>query len=678
MLPTSRSTYRPDIDGLRALAVLAVVVFHAHGSLMPGGFVGVDVFFVISGFLITGLIAEEIERGSFSFANFYTRRIKRIFPPYIAVAAATLAVSSYLLIPNDYIFYTTSLAASWAFLSNVFFSMLSWGYFGQRTEEFPLLHTWSLSVEEQFYFIFPILLILLYRYLRPKLIWALLALGIAFACYSQWKTGEIRSYFLISSRAHELIIGALTYFLQRKYPLSSRALAHLLAAAGLAMVLGSLFLIHSGTPFPGFNSLYPCIGTALLIYAGRQDHFLSPLLKSRPAVFIGLISYSLYLWHWPIFSFLRYRGIELNLPVSLAAVALAFVLSILTWKFIETPIRTNRGIRFKTAFTQIYLAPCVLFMAVGLYSYVTEGAPQRFSSDVRELIASYSFERDLTRSCSIRAEDYRKVTVDYLLDNCAFGNSERPKADVLLMGDSHANHFKPFIEQLSKNAGLKAVFHVQGGCMPTELARFDQQPQGEPSTCEKRNADLLALAGQFKYVVLAGFWSSAAGPAFERELASVVEQVSAAGATPVVFKDNPYYRPDLSRCVLKRKRGWIPADADCSIPYDFVSRTLSATDAAIDSVGKSHPKLVVIDPKRVMCNSEKCLTYIGNTALYKDDNHINAKAAVLLADRYIAGEGNPLGAHAGARLAERRDRPDQWQPQPRLDRTSADALTPAR
>src|SRR3954470_12940694 len=183
------NTYRPDVDGLRAIAVLAVIAFHALPSAVTGGFVGVDVFFVISGFLISGLIAKEMENGSFTFRGFYTRRIKRIFPAYIVVALTTLIVSSLLLIPNEYIFYTTSLAASWAFVSNVFFSMLSWGYFGQRTEEFPLLHTWSLSVEEQFYFVFPILLLLLYRYLRGRIVPALLVLGLAFLAMSEWRTG---------------------------------------------------------------------------------------------------------------------------------------------------------------------------------------------------------------------------------------------------------------------------------------------------------------------------------------------------------------------------------------------------------------------------------------------------------------------------------------------------------
>jgi peptidoglycan/LPS O-acetylase OafA/YrhL len=643
------NSYRPDVDGLRAIAVLAVIAFHALPSAVTGGFVGVDVFFVISGFLISGLIAKEMENGSFTFRGFYTRRIKRIFPAYIVVALTTLIVSSLLLIPNDYIFYTTSLAASWAFVSNVFFSMLSWGYFGQRTEEFPLLHTWSLSVEEQFYFVFPILLLLLYRYMRGRIVPALLLLGMLFLAYSEWRTGQIKSYFLITSRAHELIIGALVYFLSQRLPVGSRSVSNLLALTGAVLVLGSFALLSPGVPFPGINSLYPCLGTALLIYSGRTRHSLTPLLESRLMVWIGLISYPLYLWHWPIFSFLRYRKVELTSGVIVAAVALAFLLAWLTWRMIETPIRRNRAIGFNKAFTQIYLAPAIFFGAVGAWSYFTEGAPQRFPDEIRQLIASYSFERDLTRSCSIRPEDYRKIDTDYLQKNCAFGDLSQQQPQVLLLGDSHAHHFKPFVEELSKNAGLKAVYHVQGGCFPIYLDGVGPQPASlpgpAPHSCQRRNADLLEIAGRFKYVVLAGFWSSEMDANLERRMLVTVEKIVAAGAVPVIFKDNPSYEPDLSRCILYRKRGWISQEANCNIPYDAVLRTQTGPDQMIEHVKARFPKTLVIDPKRVMCNNQECATFIANTALYKDGNHLNAKAAQLLADRYISNEGNPLSAH---------------------------------
>jgi peptidoglycan/LPS O-acetylase OafA/YrhL len=642
MNPTSPQAYRPDIDGLRAIAVLAVVAFHANSSLVSGGFAGVDIFFVISGYLITGLIAKGIAAGNFSFAAFYTRRIKRIFPAYIVVALATLAVSSYLLIPNDYIFYTTSLAASWAFASNIFFSMLSWGYFGQRTEEFPLLHTWSLSVEEQFYFIFPILLIVLYRYFRKHVFAALLFIGIVFLIISELKVNEIKAYFLLTSRAHELVIGALTYFLAQRFPLRSAALSNTLATIGLAMMLASIFLIEKTTPFPGIRSLYPCLGAALVILAGARENAFTPILKSRPFVFVGLISYSLYLWHWPIFSFLRYRRVDITPSVGFAAVALAFVLSVLTWKFIEMPIRQNRAIGFRRAFTQIYLLPAAAFMAIGLYSYVTEGAPQRFSDETRELISSYSFERDLTRSCSIRAEDYHKITLDYLLEHCAFGDERPAQAQVLLMGDSHAHHFKPFVDQLAKAAGLKAVYHVQGTCFPTALQVTDKHPEEGPSSCQQRNTDLLALAGNFRYVVLAGFWASEPWRDLEKEMMHVTAKIISSGATPVIFKDNPFHEPDLSQCILHRTRGWIASDRNCNIPYGFVTESQASVDHIIDKVKAAYPKVVIIDPKKVMCTSSECATYMANVALYKDANHINTKAAALLGKQYLARVGNPF------------------------------------
>lgn len=634
--------YREDIDGLRAVAVLAVIAFHANAQLVPGGFAGVDVFFVISGYLITGLILNALETGTFSFANFYGRRIKRIFPAYIAVSLATLAVSSWLLIPNDYIFYTTSLAASWAFVSNIFFSMLSWGYFGQRTEEFPLLHTWSLSVEEQFYFLFPLVLIGLFRYCRRHMAAVLTIAGIALAMFSQMKTGEIKSYFLLGSRAHELIIGALTFFVLRRYPLLPGLVPAALAVSGMLLVLGSFLFINKELPFPGINSLFPCVGTALLIAGCRGDNMVSATLRAKPLVTIGLLSYSLYLWHWPIFAYLKYRQVEMTLPVGMAAMALAFALAYITWKFIETPSRHNATLGFRPALLRLYALPAALFMGVGLFSYVTEGGPQRFSGDLRALISSYSFERDLTRSCSVRAEDYKEVTLDYLHANCAFGATAPEKASVMLMGDSHAHHFRPFVEQLASNAGLKAVYHVQGGCFPTELQVTDRQPERGPDTCQQRNADLLKLAGRFDYVVLAGFWASEPERELEKELRYVVDAIVAAGATPVIFKDNPFHEPDLSRCILYRKRGWMEAGADCHIPYRVAADAQAEYDAIIERMQEAHPETIIIDPKRVMCNEKECMTYTGHTALYKDANHLNTRASHMLGDWYISRAGNPF------------------------------------
>lgn len=643
MNPQAHSVYRPDIDGLRAIAVLAVMAFHVNSRLMPGGFVGVDIFFVISGFLISGLIFKKLEQGSFTFSDFYTRRIKRLLPAYIVVALFTLAVSSYLLIPNDYIFYTSSLSASWGFASNIFFSLLSWGYFGHRTEEFPLLHTWSLSVEEQFYFIFPILLIFLFRNFRQRIVPILLVAGIIFLAISEMRTGKVGTYFLLPYRAHELILGVLTFFAMRMAPIESRGLATGLAIAGMALVLGSLALINRQLPFPGLNSMFPCLGTALLIYSCERENAINKVLSNRVLVFIGLISYSLYLWHWPILSFLRYRRIELTFWVATAAVALSFVLAYLTWKYVELPIRINKRITFKMAFLRYYAAPAAFFIAVGVYSYFTEGAPQRFSDDMRQLVSSYSFERDLGRACSIRADEYKSVSLEYLVDHCAFGNLKSPRADVLLFGDSHANHFKPFVEFLSKDAKLKSVYHVAGSCTAIDLFENEVGKETQPTVCQRHNADLLEMAGNFRFIVLASFWSYKGQEAlFEARLGRITQKIIEAGAVPVLFKDNPNHETDISQCVLHKKRGWFDADKNCSIPYSYVADAQGSMDQVIDAVKRKYPRAVVIDPKIVMCTDSECATSIENTALYKDGNHINSKAATLLAERYLAARGNPF------------------------------------
>lgn len=646
MISSKSSAYRPEIDGLRAIAVLAVIGFHASSKWVAAGFVGVDIFFVISGYLISGIIFKELERDRFSFTDFYTRRIKRILPAYIVVALFTVIVSTYLLIPNDYIFYTTSLAASWGFAANIFFSMLSWGYFGQRTEEFPLLHTWSLSVEEQFYFIFPILLIILFRYCRKQILPILLAAAVIFVAISESKTGKVGSYFLLPYRAHELIIGVLAFFALKDKPLKSAGISNALAIIGMVLMLGSIFLLKPEVSFPGMNSLYPCLGAALLIYACNTENsgnFIAGILKNRALVFIGLLSYSLYLWHWPIFSFLRYRQIELTFWVGAAAITATGILAFLTWKYVEVPIRSNKSIGFKTAFLKFYAMPAAAFVSIGLYSYMTEGAPQRFSDDSRQLISSYSFERDLTRSCSIRSGEYNGISLAYLVDHCAFGDMGKARAEVLLFGDSHANHFKPFVEDLSKNARLKSVYFVEGSCEAIDLFNGPETAASTPSACQKRNADLLHMAGQFKFVVLASFWSYKGKEAlFEKRLESVVQTIIAAGATPVIFKDNPYYEPDLSQCVLFKKRGWIDAKKNCNIPYSFVRTSQGSMNKVIDAVKVKYAQTVIVDPKEVMCNASECATSMGNTALYKDANHINAKAASLLAERYLLLKGNPF------------------------------------
>lgn len=636
--------YRADIDGLRALAVLAVIVYHLAPAAVPGGFAGVDVFFVISGFLITGIVTRALQRGEFSLAGFYQRRVLRLLPAYIVVSAATLAAASYLLIPDDYLFFTTSLAASWAFASNIFFSLLSWGYFGQRAEQFPLLHTWSLGVEEQFYLLYPLLLMALWRHARRAQAPLLLLLAAAGLALSQWRVEAVGSYFLLPYRAHELLLGALTALLLRRAGQPSPRLAAACGAAGLLLTLGALLLLDRDSPFPGWRTLLPCLGAALLLYGGAAANPVGAALSGRLPVLLGRMSYSLYLWHWPLFSLLRYRHIALEGATAAAALGAVLLLSWLSWRYVELPARRRRGLSLRAGALRYYAAPAAAALAIGLASYASDGVPARFSADARELLASYSFERDLAGACAVRKGEYHGVDAAYLRRHCRFGAPGQPS--VLLYGDSHAHHFKPFVEQLARAAGLGAVYHVEGSCDPLDLA----PPAAPPaSACQRRNAELLGLAAHYRYVVLAGRWQYRGDEAqFASRLRRVLAQVAAAGAIPVLFKDDPSLEQDMSRCVLFRKRGWIAADSNCDLPWAAVEDEQGSMDQVIDALQRQQPALRVVDPKQVMCDRRRCLTAIGNTALYKDNNHLNASASRLLGLRYLAAVGNPLQAPASA------------------------------
>ena len=611
---TSEFAYRSDVDGLRALAVLAVIGFHANSRLLPGGFAGVDIFFVISGFLISSLISKQVADGTFSLRGFYTRRMKRILPAFTLVCLCTSLVCLYLLNVNDLIYFTTSLSACWVFASNIFFALLSAGYFDQRLGLFPLLHTWSLGVEEQFYFVYPLLLALLLRHCRRYLLGIALVAAVGFVLLSQLRSASASTYFLLQYRAHELLIGLIALQATLDYPIKKTAAANVICAAGLALTLGSLYWLNADSGIPGLNSLYPCVGAALVIYSGAQASLIRPLLSNRPIVLVGLLSYSLYLWHWPLFVFLRYRGVNLSAAVTLAAIASTFALSYLSWRFIERPIRANRSLDFQQSVLRLYVAPATLFVGFAVYAYASGGIPQRVSPEVRELMASYAREVDLSRTCSQRAADPVAVALPQLVAKCSFGDLTEAAPAILLFGDSHASHFKPFVEVLAQDAGLRAVYHVMGGCRPLRAGdRDDEASTLEQSTCQRHNQQMLALAQNFRFVVLAGEWKGDYAR-FELGLANAVAAIMQAGSVPVVFRDSPAGNDDYSQCVLRRARGWLPPQANCNIPLAAVRERQAGYDDAIESVKAQNPGMLVVDSRQVLCDTTECMTRIGNLA----------------------------------------------------------------
>ena len=319
--------YRKDIDGLRALAVIPVVLFHLGIPAFSGGYVGVDVFFVISGYLITGIIVRDIEKGNFSLVNFYERRIRRIFPALFMVLVITTMVSYKVYSPSELMRYSKSLASISLFSSNFLFLRES-GYFSPSAEIRPLLHTWSLSIEEQFYIFFPILLTFSFKYLRkpvvPIIIAAILSFTANIILVSEYKE---MVFFMLPTRAWELCLGGILA-LNLIPKLSNNNINNWLSLIGLMMLIFSVFKYDSITVYPGLAASIPCLGAALMIYTGDKHTIIARLLSFRGFVFVGLISYSLYLWHWPtIVLFKNFKVLPITLENQLAILLFSVLLS---------------------------------------------------------------------------------------------------------------------------------------------------------------------------------------------------------------------------------------------------------------------------------------------------------------------------------------------------------------
>jgi peptidoglycan/LPS O-acetylase OafA/YrhL len=408
--------YRKEIDGLRTIAVLPVIFFHAHFAGFTGGFVGVDVFFVISGYLITGIISNDLAEGKFSFLNFYERRIRRILPLLYTVAFATFIGALFILFPWELENFSKSLAALLLFCSNIFFySQID--YFNPTAEDSPLLHTWSLAVEEQYYFFFPVLVFFLwkfrYQWILPVIVLICLLSFYAAECLSGISAQA--KFYLPQFRAWELGVGALCSLMQHKIP-RNRLADNILSLCGLAMICYSVTAFTKNTPFPGKYALIPVLGSALIIlfttstpavlptqaatgisrfrrfWAWQKFAFITAadsnvvtyILSIRLMVGIGLLSYSLYLWHNPVFTFARLSRQYVSNELWLCLIALVFPLSYVSWKFIEVPFRNRKTLSSKAALSATGIGSILLCAIVG-GTYISNGYPGRFSAQQYDL-----------------------------------------------------------------------------------------------------------------------------------------------------------------------------------------------------------------------------------------------------------------------------------------------------
>ena len=467
--------YRADIDGLRGIAVLSVLSFHLGVSWTPGGFVGVDIFFVISGFLICGMIAGDLARSQFSLAHFYERRIRRLAPALAVVLVATAVAAAFLLYPGPFRDFGRSLVAAPLAVSNLYFWRTS-NYFSPSSAGLPLLHTWSLGVEEQFYLIFPFLLAWLHKLPRGAMLGVLgCVVAASFACSAELALrNPDAAFYLPQSRAWELGLGALLALNVVPAPKSAWTRATF-GALGVGVIIASVQRLDVTMPFPGPAALLPCLGAALVIQAGRGGEGpVQRLLAVRPLRFVGLISYSLYLWHWPIIVFTKTATDSLNLSHSakLFCGLLAIALAAMTWRFVEQPCRRAQ-LDCSKIFRLAGASAATLVACAGVV-VAAHGAPQRYPPEVARLA---SFVDNPVRDAAFRSGTCF-IDSRYRASNFDAGTCLRTapgRKSFVLMGDSHAAHlWKAFTEVAE---GVDVLQATASGCIPTVVARPNSAPR---------------------------------------------------------------------------------------------------------------------------------------------------------------------------------------------------------
>jgi peptidoglycan/LPS O-acetylase OafA/YrhL len=504
--------YRPDIDGLRAIAVISVVAYHLFPSAASGGFVGVDVFFVLSGYLISGIILRGLALNKFTYADFYIRRIKRIFPALVLILLFCLLAGQLLLFIDEYKQLGKYVAAGAGFFSN-FLLLREGGYFDAAAELKPLLHLWSLGIEEQYYLVWPLFIGLFWR--RPRLlVGAIVATAILSFGANLWLVGSYAdwAFYLPITRFWELMIGAVLASIALRLSLDATTrndseaavfrvgtcpdwMRDALSLSGIILIVVSVFAFDKSLHYPGAWALAPSLGTALILVGGPSAWLNRALLARREAVFIGLISYPLYLWHWPILYFARIvaEG-EPSLAAKLAIIVVSIVLSALTFRYVETPIRTS-SVRFGPALAKGLCAAIAAQMVVGVMAYKT-WIPLRIPAEW-QAIAHARDDKYGPRSW----DESRKIKPYYMGD--------LNRADIMFFGDSHMENYYPRIRDLLADGRVKDIgiaFVTAGGCAPFPgVERVDQDP---PSGCSDFFAQALEFARQkkFRKVVFGAYW----------------------------------------------------------------------------------------------------------------------------------------------------------------------------
>lgn len=620
--PMHARPYRPEIDGLRALAVLPVVCFHAGFTAFSGGFVGVDIFFVISGYLITSIITDELAKNEFTLIGFYERRARRLLPALFVVCAASTVGAWIVLPPDQLVDFGKSLVATSLFYSNYYF-LSETGYFATASEHLMLLHTWSLAVEEQFYILFPLILIASYALQAKKstlaVMLALLAVvSLGFAEATSRVEPEV-SFFSSHTRAFELLIGAILALNIEKLAALSVRVRTKLAWCGLLILLASFCWFGSVNVHPGVATLIPIAGTVLLIAFAGFDNLPGRILSWRPLVAIGLISYSLYLWHQPVFAFSRLYTAREQMPLEMAfLIALCILLAGLTWRFVERPFRNPRVVS-RVAVARAAVALVVLPIAAGVSLVSAGGVPARMGSDAIAALRQLD-DASEQRHLGVRSNKchYTKNSGDFDQFIAQWDCLPEGDAGVLVYGDSHAADKAWAL----RSAGVM-VGNLTGSNCPLD-------PSEAPPHCLTMMLRVVDLAkrGKISGIVLANRWD-----ANERNVSTLaaIEQFWRHASVPVLmFTGMPEFKH------MRAQVAWRLMRHENLSGFKFDKVDLFASNEELRRAFNGS-QITLVQTDQLFCGSaaDARQAYEGGQPLLVDDGHLSPLGAKRFAERLV-------------------------------------------
>lgn len=643
--------YRAEIDGLRALAVVPVIFFHAGFELFSGGFVGVDVFFVISGYLITTILIEDIENKRFSILNFYERRARRILPALFFVMLICIPFAWLWMLPSQMKAFSQSLVAVSLFASNILFWRES-GYFDTAGEEKPLLHTWSLAVEEQYYLLFPIFLILAWRCGRSRVFWMIVAMAALSLLLSEWgwRNRATANFYLAPTRAWELLAGSISAFIVQKQGVKRN---NALTLLGLAAIIFSIFFFNKTTPFPSAYTLVPVLGVVMLVlYADRQT-LVAKILSTKVFVGIGLISYSAYLWHQPLFAFARIRlNSDLSNYLVSFLILVSFILAYISWRFIEAPFRQKNKVS-KSKIFAFSLTFLVLFSVFGFYGHTKNGLRDRFPDNITQILnVDENIFEDSVRHC------WDAIQASPNIDTgCSLGAFNQNKTFALI-GDSHAGALQETLSRFASRRNLGGVGLSYRSCPPLATANDTSNDE----TCTNLRHSVFSSEGiqslppnvivsarwallteQERYTNDSGvresgtdwLWNINYGDsisyteAMKNEITASLDLILSSGRHLIIVYPVPEMGWEvptkLARVLLTNA---VLTEFAASVAVESFYERNDAAFAALDAVGgeRSVGKVTRIYPHEILCK-KRCLAHLDGRPLYFDDDHLSQLGA---------------------------------------------------